>query len=292
MPTILIGGGHSYVGQYLVEHLHQDTEVIAVSRSSDEYDRPNVRGIKHDLSEEWRFDAKPDVILYLANQHYLSSHSPSVDNFLNSNVIALRNALDFAVRVKCGMFVYFSSITALGNITDPVVMEHTPPNDPDFHGATKYFGERMVREYANDFPSVVLRLPGIIGPNLPSGRPWLKKTAEALIEGNDVNYYNGDSEFNNVCDVETIRLFIELLIKQGAYQPFDIINLAASLPMKMRDVVGLLHEALKSTSQLTEIKTDKTSFTIDVSHIATAYGFTPDATEAMLERFVPTLQHG
>jgi nucleoside-diphosphate-sugar epimerase len=289
MTKILIAGANGYIGTFLANNLSDNFDIIPVSKNLSNFNGTFNKGIQQDLSTPWNFSAKPDIIIYAAAQHYFSKTLPTTENFFTSNVQALSNALTFAKLAKTKLFIYLSTISVLGQITDQVIDENTPVKNPSVYGATKLLGERMLHEFRSETPSIIIRLPGVVGPNLPSGRPWLNKIVKLFKEGQEVKYYNPYSQFNNICDVQTICDFVRHLTSHKITKSFSIINLASSESMCMCDVINFLRKRLKSNSLVTSTEVEKTSFTIDISTISTEYNFQPPTTKRILTRFIDNL---
>ncbi|MBH66792.1 MAG: hypothetical protein CMM58_00405 [Rhodospirillaceae bacterium] len=284
MTQILIAGANGYVGNFLVNDLDSLFDLTAVSRTEPSFRQKNTKVIRQDLSQRWEFDATPEIVIYLAAQHYYSTTAATIENFLSSNVQGLINALTFSEAVNAKMFIYFSSISVLGKVNDQVVTEQTPICTPNLYGATKFLGERIVYDFSTQVPSLIIRLPGIVGPNLPEGRPWIKSVIDKLLRGDPVHFYNGEADFNNICDLQTICHFIQHIAGRGLPNNFDIVNLAATTPIKVKNLILLLHSRLNSTSTINEVSTNNLSFTIDVQHISSTYAFFPPTTECIVQR--------
>ena len=286
MTSILIAGSGGFVGSFLAKQLSEEFDVIAVSRDEPVDSGQINNTIKHDLSQPWKFTECPDIVIYLAAQHGFSRRQGTIENFLKSNINGLYNSLTFAKSAKVKLFIYLSTISVLGEIKDKIVTETTPINDPDFYGTTKFLGEKLVQNFSETIPSLTIRLPGVIGPNLPAGRPWLHTIAKSLQLNLEVKYYNPGSLFNNVCDVWTIHDFVKHVCTQNHPKKYNLVNLAASEPIRLKAMIELMRDQLQSTSLLKPQKTDNCSFTIDTSILLKDFNFLPATTLNMVTRFM------
>ena len=286
MTSILIAGSGGYVGTFLTKQLSEEFDVIAISRDTSIHSEQIKNTIKHDLAHPWKFTERPDIIIYLAAQHGFSRPEGTIENFLRSNIHGLHNSLTFAKSSKVKLFIYLSTISVLGEVQDKIVTETTPLNDPDFYGTTKFLGEKLVQTFSEAIPSITIRLPGVVGPNLPPGRPWLHTIAKSLQSDLEVKYYNPGSLFNNVCDVWTIRDFVKHVCTQNHPKNYNLVNLAASEPILLNEMIELMRDRLQSTSLLTTQKTNKCSFTIDTSILLKEFNFLPATTLDMITRFM------
>ena len=71
---------------------------------------------------------------------------------LIDNLQATRALVSQALRTEVKGFVYFSSLSTLGDISSSVVNEDTPSINPDAYGLTKLLGERLLTDVANQLP--------------------------------------------------------------------------------------------------------------------------------------------
>ena len=152
--------------------------------------------------------------------------------------------MDYAVSCSAKLFIYLSTVSIHGNVLVQELRENTPQHEPDLLGMTKYIAERVVETYAAKVPSVILRIPGIVGPELLTlGRPWLCSILNKALRHEPIRIYNGSSPFNNVTDVKDIGKLIVLLMKQW-HSGVDIFNLATRIAIPVRQVVRkLIHHS-------------------------------------------------
>ena len=289
MTSILVVGANGYIGKRLCRELATDHEVLAVIRGGEP--PRGTTPIRFDFSDGWDPGVRPEIILHLATQHEFSSTPPTIANYLRSNVYALENSLELADRSKAQLFLYTSSLAALGTVSSDVVTSSMPSDNPAIYGATKYFGERLVAAYRNRFPALSVRLPGVVGPNPPAGRPWINSVAEKMMANEPVTYFAGTRPFNNLCDLDTVAEFaVHLLSNVRAVERLpETINLAASNPMPLSDALQLMKRRLASRSELREVDGIVRSFFIDIRDVVDGLGFQPHSTKAMLEQFAADL---
>ena len=246
-----------------------------------------VRWVQHDLVGINAEKLKPvDVIIHAATVHPYSRQLLNAVDYVDSNINATRNLLDYAVSCSAKLFIYLSTVKIHGNVFVSELKENTPQHEPDLLGMTKYLAERVVETYADRVPSVILRSPGIVGPELLSlGRPWLCGVLKKALSHEPIKIYNGDSPFNNVTDVMDIGKLITLLMKQW-HSGVDIFNLATQVRLPLNQVVQNCIHQTQSRSEIIEEQNDKSSFFINIDKIINELEFMPKTTEAMLHDFV------
>ena len=91
--------------------------------------------------------------------------------------------------------------------------------------------------------------------------------------------------FNNVVDLLELRRFISWIIDRG-FSGCDFFNLAASEPIRIREVVDLIVTPMGSKSQILERDTRKQSFSIKIDKIRQVFGFEPATTRSIIQRYV------
>lgn len=285
---ILVTGASGFVGKHLLKTLSADGhELIATYRSeppshSREYTR-NVRWLETDFFTEIMELAPVDAIIHMATVHYQSRKAPQPADFVHTNILSTLNLCDYARKNEIKKFIHFSTVTVYGNVQVPTLTETTPVDDPDFYGATKYLGERIVNEYAKYFPVIVLRLPAILGPNYFI--PWLGRVLLKAFKDETIEIFNGQEPFNNITDVQEISKLVPLLLAKHI-SGNNIFNVAASKPISLKEAVDFLIKLTGSRSPIREISAPKQSFQIEINRLIKMTGFKAEDTRTLIERYV------
>jgi len=144
-------------------------------------------------------------------------------------------------------------------------------------------GELIMKQYANHFPSVCIRLPGVVGKGYFT--PWLGMAVVKASRNEPIVIYNPNSLFNNVVDLLELYRFISWIMSTP-FSGFDVVNLAASEPMRVREVIDLIISLTGSKSQVLEQATGKQSFSIKTEKIRRVFGFEPATTKDIIHRYV------
>lgn len=115
---------------------------------------------------------KPDAIVQLAAVAHITHTRSDEHSAWANSVGTLKNALDAAVALKVGRFVYFSSSTIYGNFSKPTVTEDDPAAPDTTYGAYKLVGELMVKAAHRDkgLPYTIIRPQALYGPRCVSRR--------------------------------------------------------------------------------------------------------------------------
>jgi len=88
-----------------------------------------------------------------------------------------------------------------GEIKILILNEDTPLSQPTLYGISKYASECILERHEDDFPTVVLRLPSLVGPECDALRPWLSTVLHKALTHQPISVFNKDHLFNNVTDV-------------------------------------------------------------------------------------------
>jgi nucleoside-diphosphate-sugar epimerase len=296
MITVLLTGVTSFVGRYLAKDLAQaGLRVVATYRSANPglmealvSCSPTLELVQLDISDEIGFDRLPssiDAVVHIAGVSAMPE--VSTDDMLAVNVTGTRNVQRYAVRAGARKFIYSSSLSIHGRIDAAVVDEHTPINDPEPYGATKYLGERILASLDDTIPTVAIRLPGVLGPG--AHRAWIPSLVESLVAGEDVSIYSPNAAFNNAVHVSDLSGFIIQLLLRRNWRGFAAFPVGAAGKMTILEVVHLLRVKLGSRSKVCDRHVIKPSFLIDSTCAVDCFGYVPTRIAIMLMRYLEDL---
>lgn len=266
---ILITGITGFVGSYLAHAWEgKFDKVIGIARHD--------RGLAfknpvfyQDLAGDFSLEEPVDAIVHAAAQS--PSGGAIEEDYVSSNVKAMRNLIKYALRHKVRKFINLSSISVYGEVSDDILTEDTPISNPDIYGITKYEAERLLGKESEKVPSVSLRLPGIVGRGARSC--WVARTAAKMKKGEDISIYNPDSLFNNMVHLKDLESFITHLIN-SEWGGASAVNLGCNDPVTIRELAENLKSCLNSYSKIRVKKSIRSSFTISCDR-ACKIGYEP-----------------
>ena len=282
---ILITGSSGLIGNYLLEYYLKDHDVIAIYRNTKpriQHVSSNIKLIRHDLSQDIKGLEQVDIIIHAAAHTHLITHSTAFD-YIQSNIMGTLNLANYAKVISPRLFIYLSTLSAYGEILADEINEDTPLNKPEMYGLSKYTGELILREYEDYFPSICIRLPGVVGAGYFT--PWIGSVLIKAAKDEPITIYNSESIFNNIVDLSEIQRFISW-ISDKEFAGFDSFNLAANEPITIRKVVDLIVSLTGSKSKIIEQNTNKKSFSIATEKINQIFGFIPTSTTKIICRYV------
>ena len=206
------------------------------------------------------------------------------NELVNSNIIALKNLIEYAKNDKTKFIFNLSTVSIYGKIENPHLTEDYAPKRQDDLGLTKYFGELLLINASINY--INIRLPGVLTSSQNFSRPWIKTTIKKIKNNECLNLFNYKSKFNNLIDTHEIVNFIEFFLKKKLFKKKikKTFNLAASMPITMEKIIKMIKKYYLSTSKEIIRKNPSKSYTIDVSKIYKYYGFYPSTTKNILKR--------
>ena len=173
LPRLIVTGASGFVGRHLLEALQEDYRIVGVARRSQGRsgapEHPNISwfqvdiGEREPLAEVFRFvrlTGGADAVVHLAAHYdFTGEEDPEYER---TNVGGLRNVLDLSREIGVKRFLFSSSVAACrlpppGGFLD----ETSPPDGEHIYARTKATGEAMLKEYADAFPSTIVRFAAL-----------------------------------------------------------------------------------------------------------------------------------
>jgi nucleoside-diphosphate-sugar epimerase len=172
-PRLVLLGASGFIGRQLLEGIRNDYEVFALARSARETcgvpDHPNVTWIQTDITDAASVDAAFERIRAAGGAEFVVHLAAYYDftgedhpEYRRTNVDGLRAVLDACRALRPRLFVFASSVAACAFPRPGAALTEDSPADGDHaYAVSKRVGEAMLAEYADAFPSVVVRLGAI-----------------------------------------------------------------------------------------------------------------------------------
>lgn len=285
---ILVTGGSGFIAQYIINALYTSGyEIYTTFRSEiPEWSNlnPMVHWVKTDLSQDLCNELPlVDAIVNTAAIHYESKPEPSVENFIETNILGINNLCRYAQKVGVKKIIHLSTVSVYGAVNHPLLCESDAISDPNFYGSTKWLGERVLREYKNDFECFTLRLPGVVGPNYYIC--WLGRMLKKALNNEVIEVFGPENLFNNVTDVNQVSQFINYLLNTDK-KIAGVYNVATNHPISINKVIDLLITGSNSESKVISVSSPQKSFLIDLSKTQNMTGFHFQNTEDVIKRYV------
>lgn len=263
----LEAGGHSVAGQYRT--------------SPPDMHHPSLRLFQCDLTRKITFDDDVDYIVHCAALQ--DFRAMPAGRFIDDNRAMTENVACFAREKGVKGLIFISSIELHGQIRNGVIDENTDRVNPSLYGISKHLSELVLKEYEGSFPTVALRLCGVVGPGAKN--VWLARVLAKAKNGEEIGIVNGESPFNNVVHTDDLFTFMHLLMKNG-FSGFHAFPIASKAPVSVRDVVAEVIRSSHSASTIVDNGLSNNSFMISNDFAMTRFHFEPSDVLTNLRRFV------
>ncbi|MEM8811409.1 MAG: NAD(P)-dependent oxidoreductase [Pseudomonadota bacterium] len=283
---VLVTGAGGFAGGHMARRLAEaGHHVLALTRRSPvEAPRdPGAAGrvdvVHADLADPASLPGGYDAVVHTAATSIW--HGISVDQMITDNVTATQHLIRHALKVRARSFVFFSSLSAFGNVSVDRLDEAVPTVDPDAYGATKLLGEQALADVADRLPSLSIRLPAVIGRG--SKRNWPSEVLRKLRAGEDLNFFNPDTPFNNVVHEADLASLVATGIR-GDLAEANMVVVGSSGETTSGQVVSRIAEATGSKSTIKSQIEERHAFLIDFSLATRLFGFHPMPVLSAIER--------
>jgi nucleoside-diphosphate-sugar epimerase len=285
--NVLVTGAAGFIGSRLVAALvSQGHQVTATVSSRQEYlatlspclGRLNL--IHGDLASELQLPDDLDAVIHAAARSAWPGVTAS--SIVKSNVLATEKLIRHAKTTGVRRFIFLSSLSVYGQVSSPIVDEATPIINPGVYGLSKRIGEHLLMGEAQCFPSLAIRLPGVIGPG--SVRNWLTSVMQAARAGREIVAFNPDAQFNNAVHVADLAKFVCGLLERH-WKGAETVTIAAAGGLCIKDVIELIIESFGGRSQVRFEAPSNKSFIVSSSRAKQFFGYDPMQIEEMLYRF-------
>lgn len=272
---VLITGGAGFIGSNLVEYIlaNTDWDITILDRLDHSgnlnrlaeigaHDNPRVRFRFHDLRAQMNDQVIQQIghhgyILHLAAGTHVDRSITDPMSFVQDNVVATCNILDFARKSGCLRFLQFSTDEVFGPAPDGVrYKENDRYNSGNPYAATKAGAEELAVSYHNTYglPVIVTHTMNVIGLRqnpekfVPMTIAKVNRGEKVLVHSNKAKTKAGSRFY---IDADEVARGVVMLLQRGV--PGEKYNLVGSeeidnleLAQRIANAIGkpLKHEML------------------------------------------------
>lgn len=295
--TILVTGGAGYIGSHTLVALSEMTGYKIVSAdnysnsSAETYARiksitgKEIDHIEVDLADKEqaekifkKFPGITGIIHFAAYKSVPESVSKPLAYYHN-NINSLLNLLELGAKYKVGHFIFSSSCSVYGNISELPVNENTPVGKVESpYAYTKVVGEKILEDTLTasaDMKGIALRYFNPVGAHetgklgeLPNQRPnnlvpvitqtAIGKIQQMQVFGSDYPTRDGTCirDYIHVCDIAEAHVkALNLLIEDEQQKKYDIINLGSGQGVTVLEAIHAFEKV--SGKKLNYVLTDR-----------------------------------
>ena len=297
--TFLVTGSAGFIGFYVAQALlSRGAGVVGLDNYSDYYspalkrDRdlvlrqhPNFVSIAGDLVDlpllTSLFEAHdPRKICHLAAQAGVRYSLVNPFAYQKSNLEGFLNLLELAKRHQVERFVYASSSSVYGGLTELPFSEDQRVDTPiSLYAATKRANELMAHAYSHLFglPTVGLRFFTVYGPwGRPDMAMWL--FTEAMLAGKPIKVFNYGQMRRDFTYIDDIVQGVVAALLVAGLETYEIFNLGNHRCEELPRVIELLEQELqvKARQNLLPIQPGDVPATFaDIARARGKLGFEP-----------------
>lgn|ERR1019366_8535204 len=287
--TILITGGAGYIGSHTIIELLENTNFNVIS--VDNYSNSSAKTFKRiekitgkkvhnyevDICNKTEltkiFEIEKDIIgiIHFAAFKSVPESVINPHKYYFNNINSLLNILECCLKFNVENFIFSSSCSVYGNISQLPVKEDTPLGKSESpYGYTKQVGETIIKDYSkaySNIQSIALRyfnpvgahVSGLIGEdpiNMPTSLvPVITLTAigkikQMVVHGTDYATRDGSCirDYIHVTDIAIAHIkALEYIINKKQKSNFSIFNLGTGTGVSVL-------EAIKSFENVTNQK--------------------------------------
>lgn len=281
--NILLTGPNSFSGKVILELLlAKNYNVTTISRQKlTKQFSGNINCLYGDLATIDRLDGQFDTVVHIA----ATSPAEGIDaaHLIQDNTLATQNLIELVKNCSIKKFIFFSTCSVYGDVSQSVLSENTLINNPCSYGASKLMCEAMLREQTL-FQSVAIRLPAVIGQG--AARHWLANTINKIKADEDITIYNPQAIFNNAIHINKLAQFVEHLLNCVWPYHFDFMNVASSNGLPILNIIERIITKFNSTSIVNVGPAKKVPFSISSLYAEEQYSFKPLEFKEGLDRYL------
>ena len=284
--NFLITGSSSSIGQEVINSLSKNKNNFIYATYSNikpKNNKKNVKLIKYIISnKQKKFKYKIDVFIHIAS--LVPSDNKTRKQLIEVNFKNSEKLLSDLLSKNLRQIIFISSMSVYKK-NQSLISENSPLEHNDAYGESKLMFEDYLYKLSlinREIKTLILRLPGYVGKN--SKNNFISSIKTKIINDEEVVFVNPNSLFNNVIHEKTLsKMMLKFIYKEK--RKFLILNPAAKYPMKLKNIIKLMHKIRNKNFKIKIEKTKSKSFLIDTS-LSRKLGYEINNTKDEILRFI------
>ena len=274
--NVLIIGGAGFIGSHLCDELIRDAKVICIDNFSTGEEKnidhllsdPSFKFIKHDMSEsidlENLTELKPYKIAFQGIQEIYNLACPTSPKFFEANIIdtlkanslALKNALDLAVKYKSDFLQFSSSVIYGQNLNQNVKIKEDYLGQVDLlsdrscYDEGKRFAETMVINYKRTYKinAKIIRLFRTYGPRMKlADNQMIPDFISNALDNKDLIIYGDENFSSSFCYISDV---IDATKRVMENKEIDVVNIGSDTLVKYSTLADKIINKIGSKSTI------------------------------------------
>ena len=300
--TSLVTGGAGFIGSELVRQLLEDNEEVIVydnfsfGRRSNLPDSDSVQVIKGDLIDPDKLKEvvktySPTKVFHLAAIHFIPYCIKNPQEAIRVNVEGTLNVLEACKNGNID-FVGYASTAAVYPIKDDPHSENDIPGPIEIYGATKLFGEELLRIFQHDTGIKCAAARLFNGYGRRETNPHvIPDILDQIPKGNEIALGNIEPKRDFIHTSDISRAF-RMMATNGSYD-FEIFNVGTGSQSSVKEIVNIIAELLDRplkilTEEDRKRKVERLHLVPDISKIKEKIDWAPQV--SFKEGFIDMLQ--
>jgi nucleoside-diphosphate-sugar epimerase len=249
---IFVAGGSGLVGSDLILFLSKNNNVVTSYRNKKKIIKnKSVIWKKINFNKRITLNIKPDIIINCVGTHKFSIKKKNLD-YIKSNIIAVKNIVDFAKKKKIKKIINLSTVSIYSSINNKYINENSPINVNDTLSLTKYLGEKIIEKSGINF--VNLRLPGVLTYNMRIRRTLISKLIHDIKLSKKIKLFNPEQKFNALIDSFEIFNVIKKIIREDITGTYNFTSYSG---VKFIKIILFIKKFFNSNSKIVFYKKRK-----------------------------------
>lgn len=266
---VLVTGCAGFIGSHLVERLLEEGyDVIGIDNFMDYYPRKIKENNMSNFIDQIEFIEKDildidinilkrvDIVFHLAAQAGVRrSWGREFEIYTRNNILTTQHLLEGCKKFGVKKFVYASSSSVYGNVSQLPMREDMYPRPYSPYGVTKLAGENLCELYRMNYgiKTISLRYFTVYGERQ---RPDMAfhKFIRAILDGKEIVIY-GDGkqtrDFTYVGDV------VDATVKAGECDAIGVFNIGGGSRVKLIETIKLIEKIIGCEAKITFEKSKK-----------------------------------
>jgi nucleoside-diphosphate-sugar epimerase len=203
-----------------------------------------------------------------------------MNHFINSNIIVVKNLLDFATKNKTKKIINLSTISVYKLGKSRNIDESSEIDYQSNLSYTKYMGEQILSNGKINF--INLRMPAVLNFNLKKNHSWLNNLFFKIKNNKEIKIFNANKKFNSIIHINQLFYLFNIIIKDKK-NINGTFNFLPSKGEKLINIILFIKKFFKSNSKIKLIKSPSINYNISSKKIISKFKLSLPSTHSIIK---------